>query len=140
MADERFDLWLEFEHWVRQEGDDPVDDIFNMQIVIHGGKKYTLNVWTYKAIRRAVKDCRESGECLEGAYLLPPDLFVYRTDRRLLERIVADLIAQGGLRKEWEVPDQTNDACPRGSGPLAPVRRLCLLLRLGIKGLMTAAE
>jgi hypothetical protein len=109
MADERFDLWLELEHWVPQRGDDPEDDIFNMQIVIHGGKKYALNVWTYKAIWRVVKDCRKSGEYLDGSYLLPPDLFVHRMDRRLLERIVADLIAQGGLRKEWEVPDQTDD-------------------------------
>jgi hypothetical protein len=109
MADDRFDLWLEFEHWVPQEGDDPEDDIFNMQIVMHGGKKYALNVWTYKAIWRAVNDCRESGECLEGSYLLPPDLFVHRLDRTLLEQVVADLIAHGGLKEEWEDPDQTDD-------------------------------
>ncbi len=39
MADDRFDLWLEFEHWLPQEGDDPENDIFNMQIVLRGGKK-----------------------------------------------------------------------------------------------------
>ena len=96
MADKRFDLCLEFDHWVPQECDDPEDDIFNMQIVMHGGKKYALNVWTFKAIWRAVKECRECGECLEGSYLLPPDLFVQRLDRTLLERIVDDLIAHGG--------------------------------------------
>jgi hypothetical protein len=41
--------------------------------------------------------------------LLPPDLFVHRLDRTLLERIVADLIAQGGLREEWEVLDQADE-------------------------------
>ena len=67
MADNRFDLWLEFEHWVAQEGDDPEDEIFNMQIVMHDGKKYALNVWTYKAISGAVKDCRESGELVSDS-------------------------------------------------------------------------
>jgi hypothetical protein len=109
MADGSFDLWLEFEHWLPQEGDDPEDDIFNMQITLPGGKKYALNVWTYKAIWRALKECRETGDCLQGSYLLPPDLFVYRLDRELLEKIVADLIAHGGLKKEWEVADQAHD-------------------------------
>ena len=92
MADDRFDLWLEFELWLPEEGGDPEDDIFNMQIFMRGGKTYALTVWTYKAIWRAVKECRESGECIEGSYLLPPDLFVHRLDRTLLEQIVADLV------------------------------------------------
>jgi hypothetical protein len=102
MADERFELWLEFEHWPPQESHDPEDDIFNMQIALRGGKKYALNVWTYKAIWRAVKECQDSGECLDGSYLEPPDLFVQRLDRKLLEQVVADLIAQGGLKEDWE--------------------------------------
>jgi hypothetical protein len=110
VADGSFDLWLEFEHWVAQEGDDPEDEIFNMQITIRGGEKYALNVWTYKAIGRAVKECQEFGECLGGLYLFPPDLFVHRLDRQLLERIVADLIAQGALKEEWKVPDETDNA------------------------------
>jgi hypothetical protein len=32
MADNRFELWLEFEHWLAQNHDDPEDDIFNMRI------------------------------------------------------------------------------------------------------------
>jgi hypothetical protein len=109
MADGSFEVWLEFEHWVPQEGDDPENDFFNMQIILQSGKTYALNVWTYNAIWRILNECRETGECLQGSYLLPPDLFVHRLDRKLLERIVADLIAHGGLRKEWEVPDQADD-------------------------------
>jgi hypothetical protein len=45
-----------------------------------------------------------------GAYLPGPDLFVERLDRALIERPVADLIARGGLRKEWEILDQPEDA------------------------------
>ena len=106
MADERFDLWLEFEHWVPKEGDDPEDAFFNMQIILRDGKKYALNVWTYKFLRRAVEDRRQAGDCLDASYLLPPDLFVQRLERGLMERVVADLIDSGELRKEWEVPDQ----------------------------------
>lgn len=104
MVGKGFDLWLEFEHWLPEDGDDAEDDFFNMQIVLHSGKKYALSVWTYKVLRRMVDNCQKSGECLDGSYLLPPDLFVQRLDRGLLEQIVAHLIADGGLKKEWEVP------------------------------------
>ncbi|MBX9655809.1 hypothetical protein K2Y11_19510 [bacterium] len=100
---EKFDLWLEFEHWLPQPGDDPEAEIFNMQITLQDGCKYALNVWTYKAIDRAVNECVESGECLNGSYLEPPDLFVHRMDRSFLEQIVSDLIARDGLKKEWQV-------------------------------------
>jgi hypothetical protein len=103
MADGGFDLWLEFEHWMQEEGADPEDDIFNMRITLPSGKKYALNVWTYKAIWRAVNEWRETGECLQGSYLLPPDLFVHRLDRDLLEKVIADLLANDGLKKEWEI-------------------------------------
>ena len=105
-----FHLWLEFEHWLPREGDDPEMDFFNMQITLTGGMKYALNVWTFKFLPRAVEECRETGEHLSGAYLPAPDLFVERLDRALIERVVADLIAQGGLRKEWEIHDQSEDA------------------------------
>ena len=43
---------------------------------------------------------------LQGAYLLPPDLFVHRLDRELLEKMVADLIASDGLEERWEVAQE----------------------------------
>lgn len=101
----QFNLWLEFELWHQQEAFDPEDEIFNMQIDMIDGKRYALNVWTYKSIWRAVKDCQESGDCLDAAYLQPPDLFVQKADRALLERVVSDLITQGGLRDDWLVVD-----------------------------------
>ena len=105
LAKERFDLWLEFEHWEKHEADDPEDEIFNLQIALPSGKKYAINVWTYQSIDKAVKACEDSGECLDGSYLLPPDLFVHRLDRELLEQIAADLIARDALKSEWEVCD-----------------------------------
>ncbi len=103
MNQSQFDLWLEFEHWLPQDGDDPEDDCFNMLVTLASGKRYALNVWTFAFTARAEQDCRSSGECLGGAYVLPPDLFVQRLDRALIEHIVADLIATGKLQERWEV-------------------------------------
>lgn len=105
MSDESFELWLEFEHWEAQESDDPEDEIFNMHVTLSSGKKYALNVWTYKSLWRMVKDCQETGECMRGAYLLPPDLFVQRLDRDLIEKIICDLITNDGLKEEWSISE-----------------------------------
>lgn len=96
---------MEFEHWESKEGEDPEDDFFNMQVMLADGKKYALNVWTFKYLAKAVEECRQTGEHLHGSYLPPPDLFVERLDRALIERVVADLIQGDGLREEWEVHD-----------------------------------
>ncbi len=109
MNKDSFDLWLEFDHWLPQEGDDPEDDFFNMMITLAGGKKYALNVWTIKFLARAVQGCRDNGKCLDGNYVFPPDLFVSRLDRALMERVVADMIAEGSLKEEWLVRDYPDD-------------------------------
>lgn len=108
MSERQFDLWLEFEHWVPQEGDNSEDDFFNVQVTLPGGRKYALNVWTFKYLSRAVRECGSTGEHLGGSYLPAPDLFVERLDRKLLEDIVADLIAKDGLLPQWEVQDETD--------------------------------
>lgn len=105
MSDESFDLWLEFEHWEAQENDDPEDDYFNMHIIFSTGKRYALNVWTYKSLGRIVNGCEETGECMRGAYLLPPDLFVKRLDRDLIEKIICDLINNDRLKEEWRISE-----------------------------------
>lgn len=109
MADLGFDLWLEFEHLLPQKDDDPEDDYFNMMLTLPDGKKYALNVWTFKYLSRAVQECRVSGEHLGGSYLPGPDLFIERLDRKLLENVVADLVAKGGLLPQWEVQDQRDE-------------------------------
>lgn len=98
-----FELWLEFEHWVWSETDDPEDDFFNMMIIFPDGRKYALNVWTFKSIERARKDCRATGENLSGRYLYPPDLFIERLDRELVEEVVKDMLEHHGIKDEWLV-------------------------------------
>ncbi|VTR93623.1 Uncharacterized protein OS=Flavobacterium hydatis GN=IW20_03645 PE=4 SV=1 [Gemmata massiliana] len=105
-----FQLWLEFEHWIPQEGDDLETDFFNMQVTLACGTKYALNVWTFKYLSKSIEECSETGEYLSGCYHSAPDLFVARLDRALIERVVADLIAQRALKEEWKVPAQLEDS------------------------------
>jgi hypothetical protein len=77
-----------------------------MQVTLSNGIKYALNVWAYKSLWRIVKDCQETGECMHGIYLAPPDLFVQRLDRTLIEKMIADLISKGELKEEWRVLEE----------------------------------
>jgi len=100
----KFELWLEFELW-RAEGDTdgPTDDFFNMQVTLDDGRKYALNVWTTGSFMRLAAEAKTEPDCLQGAYMLPPDLFVDRMDRKLLESVVADMIETDQMRDEWLV-------------------------------------
>ena len=55
-----------------------------------------------------MRECRSTGDHLNGSYLLPPDLSVERLDRNLLEVVMADLIAKDGLSHQWEGRDQSD--------------------------------
>ena len=45
-----------------------------------------------------------SADCHVDLIWLPPDLFIERLDRGLLEEVVAGLLHHGGLRDEWRAP------------------------------------
>ncbi len=107
MSRTEFELWLEFELWQSVPEFDPADDFFNMTVKLTDGSEFALNVWTYKFLSRAITDCKESGEGLGGKYLFPPDLFVERLDRGLMEEIVSDLIARGQMKQHWLVAPET---------------------------------
>jgi len=102
-----FELWLEFELWRAAGGtDDPKNDFFNMQVTLDDGRKYALNVWTIGSFARLVAEAKAEPDYLNGAYMLPPDLFVDRMDRALLESVVADMLETDQIRDEWLVdPD-----------------------------------
>jgi hypothetical protein len=105
MSGTGFELWLEFEHWQREEGDDPEDDFFNMHIRLENGETYALNVWTFKFFERA-NNPNDPDYSLEGKYMLAPDLFVERLDRELITEVIRDLIKKRMLKKEWLVSEE----------------------------------
>lgn len=93
-----FELWLECEAWGSEE------DFCNAKVTLPDGRAYALNVWTFEFLERARVEAAESGECLAGTYILPPDLFVEELSRACLERVVADLLASGGLSPAHLLP------------------------------------
>ncbi len=101
-------MWLEFELW--QNAYDPEDSSFNMAITLLDGRYYALNVWTYQFLPHAVADNQLSDPAIGGKYLLPPDLFVARLDRSLLEAVVAHLIQSDQLRDEWLFPNPLDES------------------------------
>ena len=111
----QFELWLEFEWWVLESDDDPTTNFFNMQITLPNAQRYGLNVWTYNYFTLARQQDQASAERLGGAYLLPPDLFVERLDRRLLEQIIADLIRTHQLREAWLIREDADTFAPRNA-------------------------
>lgn len=106
MATQQFVLWLEFELW--KDESDLENDFFNMTVTLDDGRTYALNVWTFKFFERARDIDRITDCCLGGRYLVAPDLFVERFDRKLMEQIVADLIHTEGMKNEWLVPECSN--------------------------------
>jgi len=104
-----FDLWLEFEHAKPQPDDDPADDFANVQVRLPDGRKYAMNVWTFRFLHRArfpwpYEDT--SGRPAE--YVVAPDLFVERLDRPTMERVVRRLLADGEMNTQWLCPaDET---------------------------------
>jgi hypothetical protein len=110
MAEPVFELWLEFEAGIQDEGNDPAlysfdpeNDFFNMIITLGSGERYGLNVWTYNYLQSARRQAEQSGENLKGAYLLTPDLLVRRCDRGELEAIVREMIRTGQLYEQWRM-------------------------------------
>jgi hypothetical protein len=102
----QFELWLEFEHVEPQPGDDPGDDFANVQVRLPDGRRYALNVWTFKFFHRARYPWPyevTSGPPPEE-YLIAPDLFVERLDRPTLERVISALLARDEMKPEWLCP------------------------------------
>jgi hypothetical protein len=105
-----FELWLEFEHYEATPVDDPTDDFFNMQVRLPDGRRYALNVWTFKFLQRARHPWpyeKTTGE--PASYLLPPDLFVERRDRELLEQVIEQMLTADEMKLEWLCPPDEGD-------------------------------
>lgn len=91
-----FKLWLEFEE-VDWDSWDKENNFANIQVDILDGKKYGLNVWTYKFLEIAIAQDIEDNINLNGLYMKPPDLFVKELTRDCIHRSIADLLKQGDL-------------------------------------------
>ncbi len=94
----KFTLWLEFEE-VDPDNWDIENEFCNVIVNLEDGRKYGLNIWTYKFLETAIKEDLETGKNLNGLYQKPPDLFVKELTRECIERSIQDLLKIDDLEK-----------------------------------------
>ena len=87
-----FKLWLEFE--VTSSWNDLENDFANISVDTLDGRKYGINVWTYKFLDTVKKENTENGN-----YLIPPDLFVKELTRDCIEETFKELLHEGNLEE-----------------------------------------
>jgi hypothetical protein len=105
-----FELWLEFEHTQPPAGHDPADDFANVKVRLPDGRRFALNVWTFRFLHRARFPWPyEMNAGLPAEYVVAPDLFVERLDRPTLERVVRELLAHGEMKEEWLCPAEEEE-------------------------------
>lgn len=92
-----FKLWLEFEE--SSPWDNIENDFTNIGVNTLDGRKYGINVWTFKFLESANELDEKNGENLNGLYLTPPDLFVKELTRDCIERTICDLLEKGNLEE-----------------------------------------
>ncbi|ALM49642.1 hypothetical protein AMR72_12455 [Flavobacterium psychrophilum] len=91
-----FILWLEFEHSDYSDSD-MENELCNVIVDLPDGRRYGINVWTYKFLETIEKINQNSGEELAGLYIVPPDLFVKVLTRECIEKTISDLLKRGNL-------------------------------------------
>jgi hypothetical protein len=94
----KFKLWLEFEV-VDPDNWDIENEFCNIHVDLEDGRRYGLNVWTYKFFETSINIDKESGENLNGLYQTPPDLFVKELTRDCIEKAIEDLLKYGDLER-----------------------------------------
>jgi len=92
-----FKLWLEFE--ISSPWEDIQNDFANIAVDTLDGRRYGLNVWTFKFLESAVKQDQQTDENLSGLYQIPPDLFVKELSRECIEKTIVDLLDKGNLEE-----------------------------------------
>lgn len=96
--EQEFELWLEFEY-VDFSSSDMENEFCNIQVYLPDGRRYGINVWTYKFLDTIVNLNKESGDNLNGLYQTPPDLFVKELTRDCISKTIEDLLKIGNLEK-----------------------------------------
>ncbi len=105
----KFDLWLEVEtsNPLDQPANRPSENFCNIEVKLQDGRRYALNIWTFDFLPLARYPWPyEIDESQEPAkYLLPPDLFVAKLDRKTIDSIITQLLKNGEMKDEWLCKD-----------------------------------
>ena len=91
-----FKLWLEFEYY--EDGSwDRKNQAANVNVELPDGRRYGINVWTYRFLETVIVKDKETGENLNGLYQTPPDLFVEELTEDCMKKSIDDLLRKGNL-------------------------------------------
>lgn len=93
-GDKAFRLWLEFE--ATSPWDDIENNFANICVDTLDGRRYGINVWTFKFLSTAWKE-KEKGS--NSTYIIPPDLFVKELTRDCIEETIRELLNHGNLEE-----------------------------------------
>ncbi len=96
LENSEFKLWLEFEE-IEPNNWNIENEFCNIQVDLKDGRKYGINVWTYKYLETSINEDKDSGQNLSGLYQKPPDLFVKELTRTCIEQTIVDLLKNGNL-------------------------------------------
>ncbi len=74
-------------------------------MILEGGCRYALNVWTFDVfpLARFTWPYEPNENAEQAEYLLPPELFVETPDRDVIHRVITELMATGQMKAEWLV-------------------------------------
>ncbi len=76
--------------------------------MLNDGRRYALNVWTFDflPLARFPWPYEANGVEQPASYVLPPDLFVERLDRDVIQQVIAELLATDQMKPEWLVDER----------------------------------
>ena len=102
-----FKLWLEIEIGEKAEpANRPTENFCNVVVNCEDGRRYALNVWTYDFLPIARRESLAGTLLVDPSkYVLPPDLFVERLERKLIEEVFRQLFANDEMKDEWLSPE-----------------------------------
>lgn len=107
----KFELWLEVETGepLDQEANRPTENFCNVSVTLEDGRRYALNVWTFDflPLARLEYPYESKTDATHSLYVLPPDLFVERLDRRTIEKVISEMIEKDEMQDRWLCEDVT---------------------------------
>ncbi len=101
----KFELWLELETGepLDQEANRPTENFCNISVSLEDGRRFALNVWTFDflPLARFEFPYAPSYDAAPSLYVLPPDLFVERLDRKTIEKVISEMIDKDEMQDRW---------------------------------------
>ena len=118
---EEYTIWIEAEEWAAGEWN-PTDDVTDVVVTRGDGSKWVASFCSYDHVATLRRNCRESGENLDGKYLWASDLvLIDSTARESIELVVRELMEadefESAFSEVVEDDDERGPTFESGSGP-----------------------